>query len=225
MVLFAFKFIKLTLIHKCIERTLLILHSESSALPNLACAPLSLSCPFLSLTTPDMFLMSSIIALPLAGHMEEKIVCFLLFGPSYFLRSILYQLWCPSDERGSFSPQALQVCSDRVGSRKLSWWTELNSGPGSAADLGEWPLFPGPLWSLLCQRRPTPDFLCRRYVWDPLESNSEGKQDVVWKTRGEEEWSDMWNAFWKLRCQYLHFLKVIRFLGNYICIRMTIYER
>ena len=40
----------------------------------------------------------------------------------------------------------------------------------------------------LCQRRPTPDFLCRRYVWDPLESNSEGKQDVVWKTRGEEEW-------------------------------------
>ena len=132
--------------------------------------------------------MSSIIALPLAGHMEEKIVCFLLFGPSYFLRSILYQLWCPSDERGSFSPQALQVCSDRVGSRKLSWWTELNSGPGSAADLGEWPLFPGPLWSLLCQRRPTPDFLCRRYVWGPLESNSEGKQDVVWKTRGEEEW-------------------------------------
>ena len=89
---------------------------------------------------------------------------------------------------GSCSPQALQVCSDRVGRRKLSWWTELNSGPGSVADLGEWPLFPGRLWLLLCQRRLTPDFLCRRYVWDPLESNSEGKQDVVWKTRGEEEW-------------------------------------
>ena len=127
--------------------------------------------------------MSSIITLPLAGNMEEKI---LLFIPGYFLRSILYQLWCPSDERGSFSPQVLQVCNDRVGSRKFSWWTELNSGPGSAADLGGWPLLPGPLWSPLRQRRLTPDFLCWRYVWDPLERNCKGKQDVVFLGKSRE---------------------------------------
>ena len=144
---------------------------------------ISLPCPFLSLTTPDTFLMSSIITLPLAGNMEEKI---LLFIPGYFLRSILYQLWCPSDEQGSFSPQVLQVCNDRVGSRKFSWWTELNSGPGSAADLGGWPLLPGPLWLPLRQRRLTPDLLCWRYVWDPLERNCKGKQDVVFLGKSRE---------------------------------------
>lgn len=138
------------------------------------CPMISLSCPFLSLTTPDMFLMSSIIALPLAGHMEEKIVSFLLFGPSYFLRSILYQLWCPSDERA--------VALHRHSKSAVTGWVAESSLDGQSwiLVLDLWLTWESDLCFLdVC------DCFCVREGW-PLTFCVEGMCGILWRVTARE---------------------------------------
>ena len=154
----------------------------------------SLSCPFLSLTSTELFVRSSVITLSLAEHTEEKREekSFHIFNSPVFLEIYYIPDTVPIRWTRQFlSTGAQSPADDRIGRRKLSWWTELNSSPGSAANLGERPLLPGPSWSHLQWRLCTswaPDFICQEGMWwDHLESDQEGKQYAVWKTRGEEQ--------------------------------------